>query len=75
MKTLRGNPMMQLILNSKEIGKISGYKQPGRQIEWLKRMGISFVTDAKGFPVTTEAQIDATLNNPTKSSSRFKLPE
>jgi len=67
--------MMHLILYSKDIQQISHYKQPAAQIRWLKRMGISFVTDAKGYPVTTEAQIDASLNNPTKTSSKFKLPE
>jgi len=66
MKTLRGNPMMQLILNSKEIGKISGYKQPGRQIEWLTRMGISFLPDKNGHPVTTEEHVNEVLNTGLK---------
>lgn len=57
--------MMQNILASEEIYRLSGYRQPSRQRKWLSDNGIPFYVGADGKPRTTLNMVEKVEKSPS----------
>lgn len=50
--------MSELFLTDAEIATLTGRRLKSKQIEWLKKQGIPFRTNATGHPVITRSTIE-----------------
>lgn len=50
--------MSTLFLTDEEIATLTGRRIKSKQIDWLKRQGIPFRTNATGHPVVTRSSIE-----------------
>ena len=56
-----------LFLNANEIADLTGYKQPKRQVAWLRQQGISLYVAANGRPKVLRSTLEnATVNRRTE---------
>ena len=47
-----------MFLTAEEVERFTGYKRPGKQIEWLKGYGIRFFVAADGYPRVTRTAVE-----------------
>lgn len=50
-----------LVIGVEDLKKLTGYKQKTAIAAWCRKNGIKFFRDARGWPVTTEGVLNATL--------------
>ncbi len=56
-----------LCLSANEIADLTGYKQPKRQVTWLRQQGISLYVAADGRPKVLRSTLEnATVNRRTE---------
>lgn len=51
-----------MILTKDEIYRLTGYKRPSRQIEWLKKYGVRFMVAADGYPRVLRRELETSGN-------------
>ena len=59
--------MVNLVLTRDELIELTGYKQPKRQVAWLRQQGISLYVAANGRPKVLRSTLEnATVNRRTE---------
>ncbi len=59
--------MVNLVLTRDELVELTGYKQPKRQVAWLRQQGISLYVAANGRPKVLRSTLEnATVNRRTE---------
>ncbi len=59
--------MVNLILTRDELIELTGYKQPKRQVAWLRQQGISLYVAANGRPKVLRSTLEnVTVNRRTE---------
>jgi hypothetical protein len=53
-----------MFLTEKEVSDLTGYKQPSKQVEMLRRQGIPFHVNAAGHPKIARAIIEGKTAKP-----------
>ncbi len=64
---LRGQLPLKMFLSPDELTELTGYKQPKRQVAWLRQQGISLYVAANGRPKVLRSTLEnATVNRRTE---------
>ena len=62
-----------MFLNNNDIKDLTGYKNPKKQIVWLRQEGFNFRVGADGRPRVLKKEVESQMTNHVKVSESHKV--